>query len=73
MGIALASLRGPRAEVLRLAQRLDADLPRMAADDESSEPASAKARGYLGIVLGSIRIAVAGVALVRQRDGAGPK
>ena len=48
MGIALASLRGPRAEVLRFAQRLDAELPRLAADDESSEPASARALGYVG-------------------------
>ena len=50
--------------VEQVAQRLDAELPRLATDSEVS---SARTMGIVGIVVGVIGIALAAFALVRKR------
>jgi len=52
----------------QVAQRLDAQLPRLAvADEVSSEVSSAKTLGYVGIAVGAVGIVLAAVALLVRR------
>jgi hypothetical protein len=52
----------------QVAQKLDAQLPRLAvADEVSSEVSSAKTLGYVGIAVGAAGVVLAGVALLRRR------
>jgi hypothetical protein len=52
----------------QVAQRLEAELARVAtADDVSAEVSSAKTIGYVGIAVGAVGVALAVVALLRRR------
>ena len=52
----------------QVAQRLDAELARVATmDDVSAEVSSAKTVGYVGIAVGAVGVALAVVALLRRR------
>lgn len=52
----------------QVAQRLEAELARVAtADDLSAEVSSAKTIGYVGIAVGAVGVALAVVALLRRR------
>ena len=52
----------------QVAQKLDAQLPRLAvADEVSSEVSSAKTMGYAGIAVGAVGIALAVIALLVRR------
>ena len=52
----------------QVAQKLDAELARVATtDDVSAEVASAKTVGYVGIAVGAVGVALAVVALLRRR------
>lgn len=54
--------------VEQVAQRLDAELPRLATTSSvSSEVSSAKTLGYVAIAVGAVGIVLAAVALVRRR------
>lgn len=54
--------------VEQVAQRLDAEIPRLAtAGDVSSEVSSAKTLGYVGIAVGALGVILAAVALVAGR------
>jgi hypothetical protein len=54
--------------VEQVAQRLDAELPRLATDSEvSSAVSSAKTLGYIGIAVGAVGIVLAAFALLRKR------
>ena len=52
----------------QVAQKLDAELARVATtDDVSAEVSSAKTLGYVGIAVGAVGVALAVVALLRRR------
>jgi len=52
----------------QVAQKLDAELARVATtDDVSAEVSSAKTVGYVGIAVGAVGVALAVVALLRRR------
>jgi len=54
--------------VEQVAQRLDAELPRLATDSEvSSAVSSARTLGYIGIAVGAAGIVLAAFALLRKR------
>ena len=52
----------------QVAQKLDAELARVATtDDVSAEVSSAKTLGYVGIAVGAVGVVLAVVALLRRR------
>jgi hypothetical protein len=54
--------------VEQVAQRLDAELPRLATDSEvSAAVSSARTLGYIGIAVGAVGIVLAAFALLRKR------